>query len=75
MHSGKRQLRYTIIIFNHLEKVGGGSTTHAAVLDLDLVGEVLHLLDGRVQVLGGEGGGQVGRVGGDHDQGEEVPHP
>ena len=28
-----------------------------------------------MEVLGGEGGGQVGGVGGDHDEGEEIPHP
>ena len=35
---------------------------------------MLHLAYRSVKVLGGEGGGEVGRVGGDHDQGEEVPH-
>jgi hypothetical protein len=29
----------------------------------------------RLKPLGGEGGGKVGGVGGDHDEGEEVPHP
>ena len=36
--------------------------------------QILHLANRSVKVLGSEGGGEVGRVGGDHDQGEEVPH-
>ncbi len=28
----------------------------------------------RLKPLGGEGGGEVGGVGGHHDEGEEVPH-
>ena len=28
-----------------------------------------------MKVLGCQGGRQVGRVGGDHDEGEQVPHP
>ena len=36
--------------------------------------QILHLANRSVKVLGSEGGGEVGRVGGDHDQGEQVPH-
>ena len=37
--------------------------------------EILGRLDGSVEVLRREGGGEVGGVGGDHDEGEEIPHP
>ena len=37
-------------------------------------GEILGGLDWRLHPLDGEKGGQVGGVGGDHDEGEEPPH-
>ena len=42
------------------------------LLDFCLGGEILSIRDWAVERLGGEGGGQVGRVGGEQDQGEEV---
>ena len=36
-------------------------------------GEILGGLDWRLHPLDGEKGGQVGGVGGDHDEGEEPP--
>ena len=56
------------------EECPRGSRLQAAVLDLGLLGEVLGRLDGGLHPLDGEEGGQVGGVGGDHDQGEEPPH-
>ena len=58
----------------HPEECPRGSRLQAAVLDLGLLGEVLGRLDGGLHPLDGEEGGQVGGVGGDHDQGEEPPH-
>ena len=60
---------------NWMNELGAlGELEESEELD-ELVGKVLHLLNGSVQVLSCQGGGQVGRVGGDHDQGEQVPHP
>ena len=42
------------------------------LLDFSLGGVVLSIRDWAVERLRGEGGGQVGRVGGEQDQGEEV---
>ena len=55
------------------EECHGGSADERAVGDLALVGEVLRGLDGRGHALDGEEGGEVGGVGGDHDQREEPP--
>ena len=51
-----------------------GSAAVGSVLDLGLLGQVLCRVDGHVHLGGREEGGQVGRVRGDHDQGEEPPH-
>ena len=45
----------------------------ALINQQDLPGQILGGLDGRLHPLHGEEGGQVGGVGGDHDQGEEPP--
>jgi len=58
----------------HPEECPGGAGLQAAILDLGLLGEVLGRLDGGLHALDGEEGGQVGRVRGDHDEGEEPPH-
>ena len=44
------------------------------ILDLSLLSEVVRGLDGRLHLLIGEEGGQVGRVRGDHDEDKEPPH-
>ena len=44
-----------------------------AVLDVGLVCQVVGRLHGHLHALHGEEGGQVGRVGGDDDQGEGPP--
>lgn len=44
-----------------------------AVLDGCLVSQVIHGFDGDIHPLHGEEGCQVGRVGGDDDQGEGPP--
>ena len=59
----------------HPKEGSRGSRLEAAILDLGLLGEVLGRLDVRLHPLHSEEGGQVGRIGGDHDQGEEEPHP
>ena len=53
----------------------GRAGLKTAVLDLGLLGQVLGRLDGGLHPLDCEESRQVGRVGGDHDQGEEPPHP
>ena len=58
----------------HPKEGSRGSRLEAAILDLGLLGEVLGRLDGRLHPLHSEEGGQVGRIGADHDQGEEPPH-
>ena len=50
------------------------STNSSDLVAGPFLSQILHLANRSVQVLGSEGGGEVGRVGGDHDQGEEVPH-
>ena len=40
---------------------------------VNLLCEILCRLDGRLHPLDGEEGGEVGGVGGDHDEGEEPP--
>ena len=56
------------------EEAAGGAAVDDPVLDVGLGREVLGRLYRLEQGLGGEGGGQVGSVGGDHDQREEVEH-
>ena len=56
------------------EEAAGGAAVDDPVLDVGLGREVLGRLYRLEQGLGGEGGGQVGGVGGDHDQGEEVEY-
>ena len=56
------------------EEAAGGAAVDDPVLDVGLGREVLGRLYRLEQGLGGEGGGQVGSVGGNHDQGEEVEH-
>ena len=51
-----------------------GSTAVGAVLDLGLLGQIVGRVDGDLHLGGCEESGQVGSVGGDHDQGEEPPH-
>lgn len=46
---------------------------NGAILDGGLVCQVIHRLNGDVHALHGEEGCQVGRVGGDDDQGEGPP--
>ena len=49
------------------EEAAGGAAVDDPVLDVGLGREVLGRLYRLEQGLGGEGGGQVGSVGGDHD--------
>ena len=49
--------------------------TKYVLLDLGLSSEILCAGDRPVERLSCEGGGQVGRVGGEQDQGEEVEDP
>ena len=58
----------------HLEEGHGGAVLHQPVLYLGLLGQVVGRVDGRLHALHGEEGRQVGRVGGDDDEGEEPPH-
>ena len=58
----------------HSKESSGRAGLETAVLDLGLLGQVLGRLDGRLHPLHGEEGGEVGGVGGDHDEGEEPPH-
>lgn len=46
---------------------------NGAVLDGCLVSQVIYGFDGDIHALHGEEGSQVGRVGGDDDQGERPP--
>ena len=55
------------------EERHGGSPQHGAVVDVRLVSQVIRILDGRGHPLDRQEGRQVGRVGGDQDQGEEPP--
>ena len=57
------------------EEGHGGAAEEGAVGNVVLVGQVLGGLDGRGHPLHGEEGGQVGRVRGDDDEGEEPPDP
>ena len=57
------------------EELLGGARVQRPVGDLRLLGQVLGALDGRHHPLHREEGRQVGRVGGDDDEGEEPPHP
>lgn len=57
-----------------LEEGRGGSAEQRAVLDLGLLRQVLSALDGGSHAFHGEEGGEVGGVGGRHDEGEEPPH-
>ena len=50
-------------------------TRKKCLLDFCLGGEILSIRDWSVERLSGEGGGQVGRVGGEQDQGEKVEDP
>ena len=56
------------------EEAAGGAAVDDPVLDVGLGREVLSRLYRLEQGLGGEGGGQVGSVGGNHDQREEVEY-
>ena len=60
--------------FSHPEELLGGAGIQRAVGDLRLLGQVLGTLDGGHHPLHREEGGQIGRVGGDDDEGEEPPH-
>lgn len=57
----------------YLEEGHAGAAVDGAVLDGGLVSEVIHGLDGHIHALHGQERGQVGRVGGDDDQGEGPP--
>ena len=57
----------------HPEEREGGSALAGAVGNIRLLGQVLHVLDGRHHAFHGEEGGQVGCVGGDDDEREEPP--
>jgi hypothetical protein len=59
---------------NYREKCGCGASRDGAVLDFGLLGQIFCRLNGGVHPLDGEESGQIGRVGGNHDQGEEPPH-
>ena len=61
-------------ILSHPEELLGGASFQGSVGDLRLLGQVLCALDGGHHPLHGEEGRQVGRVGGDDDEGEEPPH-
>ena len=58
----------------YFEEVEGGAPAKAAVLNLGLGEKILGGADGVVEVLCCERGCEVGGVGGDHDEGEQVPH-
>ena len=58
----------------YLEEVLGGAVFDDTVFDLCLLGQVIRGLNGRLHPLHGEEGSQVGRVGGNDDEGEEPPH-
>lgn len=55
------------------EERHGAPSVDGAVLDVGLVGQVVRRLDGNLHPLDGQEGRQVGRVGGDDDQGERPP--
>ena len=55
------------------DEVVGGPPLHCATPDLRVVDQVLGPGEGEVHPLDGEEGGQVGRVAGDHQQGEHPP--
>lgn len=56
-----------------MEEGHAGAAVDGAILDGGLVSKVIHGLDGDVHPLHGQERGQVGRVGGDDDQGECPP--
>lgn len=58
-----------------LEERGRGPFHVTAVLDVRVFGQVVDVLDRRVQTSAGNGRGQVGGVRRGHDQREKPPHP
>ena len=57
----------------YLEEGHGGSIPHCSVFNPGLLRQVVRRVDGGVHSLHGQEGSQVGRVGGDDDQGKEPP--
>lgn len=66
--SGSRRRRGS-----HHEERHGAAAVDGAVLNVGLVGQVVRRLDGNLHPLDGQESCQVGRVGGDDDQGERPP--
>lgn len=65
-------MRSTLI--THLEELLCGAAFPHAVLHIGLFGKVVCILDRRNHPLDREEGGQIRRVGGDQDEGEEPPN-
>lgn len=60
-------------LWSYHEERHGAAPVDGAVLYVGLVGQVVGRLDGNLHPLDGQEGCQVGRVGGDYDQGERPP--
>lgn len=58
---------------SHLEEGHGGPVFDCPILDFGLLGQVIRRVYGRFHALHSQKGSQVGRVGGDDDQGEGPP--
>ena len=59
---------------SYFEKVLGGTTLDCAIFDLNLFAQVVRVLDGSLQTLNCQEGGQVGCVRGDENEREESPN-
>lgn len=73
MHGGDPNTKPGWLWGPHLEEGHGGAGMDGAVLNVGLVCQVISRLYGHLHTLHGEEGSQVGRVGGDDDQGEGPP--
>jgi hypothetical protein len=56
------------------EELYGRTALHSSVFDLSLLSEILGIVNGRLQTIGGQEGSQIRSVRRKHDERKEPPH-